>query len=189
VLAVAQDSEGLREYTVKAQFLGGLASYTRWPKQGSPTDPSTPFRVCVLGKSPFEGSLERIWSNKTILSRPVQIRYIRSLANLEDCDVLFICSSETDELEKILTRIKGKPILTVGDTHEYGRRGVMVNFYLESTQIRMEVNMASASRAGITFSSHFLKLTRIVQESFSKLEINQLSTTAAHHTPGCTSDL
>jgi hypothetical protein len=79
------------------------------------------------------------------------------------CDVLVIEASETGSLPRLLDTLVRQPVLTVGDTEGYGQRGVMVNFYLDQSRVRFEINLAAARRAGLRISSQLLKLARIVE--------------------------
>ena len=76
--------------------------------------------------------------------------------------MLFITSGERLRLRAIIERTSRRPILTVGDTDGFARAGVLVNFYLDKTRVRFEVNADAIKVSGLKVSSRLLKLARIV---------------------------
>jgi hypothetical protein len=145
------------EYDVKAAFLYNFAKFVDWPPAAFP-DPNS-LRICVLGEDPFGKSLqavtdEQVGGHKLIVTRT------ESLAKPTGCQILFISRSERERLAQILAAVKGSPVLTVGDTDGFANRGVMINFVLEGSKVRFEINTESADRAGIKISSKLLQLAK-----------------------------
>ncbi len=81
------------------------------------------------------------------------------------CEVLFISGSQEKKLTEILQRLEGAPVLTIGDTDTYARRGVMINFFIEGNKIRFKINLNQAKRAGLNISSRLLKLAVILEDT------------------------
>jgi hypothetical protein len=146
---------------VKAEYLGMLAEYVSWP--GVCVGGDRPFVIGVLGASPFEHALDDRYETCRVKCRPVTILYMRTLADLDRCNALFICGSEAERLPAILQALKGRPILTLGDTASFARKGVMVNLYLEGDQVRIEVNHGAAKACGLDLGSHLLRIARVVR--------------------------
>lgn len=150
----------LEEYQFKAKYLGFTAYYTTFPARA---DPSRPWVIGVLGRSPFGRHLSDAFTPETtIRGRAVVLRFPQTEVETAEVDVLFICGSEQHRVREILAWVRGRPILTVGDTPGYGQQGVMVNFFLEQSFVRMEVNLPSARQAGLDFNSSFLKHSRLI---------------------------
>ena len=92
----------------------------------------------------------------------------RRFSRIEDtvgCHILFIGSSEKNRLGEILLALKGQNVLTVGDTPGFAERGAMINFRIEDSKVRFEINVDAAERAGLSVSSNLLKLATIVKEN------------------------
>jgi hypothetical protein len=79
------------------------------------------------------------------------------------CDILFISGSQEKDLTEITRRLNGFPVLTVGDTVTYAKRGIMINFFMEDNKVRFKINLKIAERAGLKISSRLLKLAEIVE--------------------------
>jgi len=147
------------EYQLKAEFLERFTRFVEWPESALT---GSKFVIGVIGEDPFGGALDTIARDRRIKELPVEIRHVRSLDDVSRCQVLFIAGSEDARLERILGRAAGHPVLTVGDTPGFGRRGVDVNFYPDGERIGFEVNLHAAEGGGLVVSARLLKLARLV---------------------------
>jgi len=93
-------------------------------------------------------------------SRKLTVMRTDSLARPAGCQVLFISRSERERVPQILAAVKGSPVLTVGDTKGFADDGVIINFVLEGSKVRFEINTDSADRAGLKISSKLLQLAK-----------------------------
>lgn len=145
------------EYEVKAAFIHNIVKFVEWP--ASPA--SGRARLCLMGDDPSGGAFG-VLQGKPIGAADWEVVRVDGGHSLNECRVLFIAASERANLDRILARIGGSPVLTVGDTEGYAGQGVMVNFYQEENRVRFEINREAAARAGLAISSQLLKLARIV---------------------------
>ncbi|HEY4563473.1 MAG TPA: YfiR family protein [Thermoanaerobaculia bacterium] len=145
------------EYDIKAAFLYNFTKFVDWPPDAFP-DPSS-LKVCVLGENPFGTSLQTI-AGELVGNRKLTVMRTDSLARPAGCQVLFISRSERERVPQILAAVKGSPVLTVGDTKGFVDEGVIINFVLEGSKVRFEINTDSADRAGLKISSKLLQLAK-----------------------------
>lgn len=156
----AQEETRLDEFQYKAKFLAFAAYYANFPPRAA-TPPI--WVVGILGKSPFGRYIDEAFGpTTTIKGRRVQVVYPKTEKEVAACEVLFICKSEQGRLDEVLGWVKGLPVLTVGDTKGFANQGVMVNFFLEQSFVRTEVNLQAARKVGMDFHSAFLKNSRVV---------------------------
>jgi hypothetical protein len=145
------------EYDVKAAFLYNFTKFVDWPSSAFP-DPSN-LKICVLGDDPFGKSLRSV-AGEQVGNHKLTVMQTDSLAKPAGCQILFISRSEREHLSQILASVKGFPVLTVGDTKGFADDGVIINFVLEGSKVRFEINTESADRAGIRISSKLLQLAK-----------------------------
>lgn len=147
------------EYQVKARLLRTLLDYVAWPK--AQTDLPESREVVVLGLSPFEGHLDK---EVSFITGAAALRtcYARRLPSACRGCVVFICSSEEENLPQILSRLKGMPILTVGDTPGFVERGVMIGMTMVDGRIQLEVNLRSLRDVGLDLSPQLLRKATII---------------------------
>ncbi len=150
-----------REYLVKAAFLYNFAKFTVWPANTF-ADPSTPLRLCLLGKDPFQGALDSL-AGKTVRKRKLEIHRLAKTGGLGKCHLLFVSASENKRLATILKVLRGMPVLAVGDMPNFAHSGGIINLKTVRNKVRFEINIRAAKRAHLKFSSKLLRLAEIVR--------------------------
>jgi hypothetical protein len=146
------------EARIKAAFLLNFARYVEWPESVF-TSSNSPVVIGVLGQDPFgKNNLEAIVDGKTVEHRPVLVKRGKTLADLADCHILFISTSERERLRSMLTLIQAKPLLTVSDMEGFRDAGGIILLKRKPSGMRFEINREAAERAGLKLSSKLLKL-------------------------------
>ena len=154
--AQAQSSKPT-EYEVKAAYLYNFGRFVEWPSRTGMAQLHS-FNICVVGQDHFGAALSNTLADETIAGKSVAIKRIQGAQEATNCQILFISTSEESQLKQILTVLKGSSVLTVSDMPQFSRQGGMVQFVLDGSRVRFEINLASAERAGLTLSSELLKL-------------------------------
>lgn len=149
------------EYQVKAAFLYHFAKYVQWPDEAF-WGPQEPFVVGVLGEDPFGRVLEETLDGKTVLDRPIAIRRLGNVEEALAAHILFVSSSEERDLPRILGSLRGRAVLSAGETNGFAESGGIVGFKLKSKRVRFEINLSRAEEARLRISSQLLKLATIV---------------------------
>lgn len=149
----------LPEYKVKARIIRKLLDYLEWPNM----ETGRPIVVAVLEPSPFEDHLVQELGNGLVRGRSVKFRLIRSIPQIDQCDVIFIPDTWEENLDRLLGGMKGKPIISISDTPGFASRGVIVNLAPAEGKTRLEVNLESLKRSGVTLSPQLLKFAIIVR--------------------------
>lgn len=150
-----------REYRVKAVFLYNFAQFVQWP-QGSFPDSGSPLVVGVLGSDPFNFYLDEVVKGEQVGGHPIKVVRHEKIEDVKDCHVLFVSASETQRLAPILSSLKARKILTVGESDLFSRMGGMVSFVTRQGKIRLKVNLEAVQAADLTLSAKLLRLAEIV---------------------------
>jgi hypothetical protein len=145
------------EYQLKAAFLYNFAKFIDWPAGTYPEDQS-PFVIGILGDNPFGNDLERTVTGKRINNHPISILPCDTVTQATNCQILFICTSETKRLPEIFAQLRGTAVLTVGETEQFIEAGGMVNFAQVASKIRFQINDGAARAARLKISSKLLSL-------------------------------
>lgn len=160
-MTVAAQSARAPEYQVKAAFLYNFAKFVEWPAQAFPGS-FVPFRICVLGRDPFGDTLTNVVQGKSISGHAILSLQVQSPAEARSCHVLFLSQSDPETLKQGLDRLRGLPILTVGESADFLALGGMINFVLEEDRVRFEINLEAAERHHLKLSSKLLAVARLV---------------------------
>ena len=157
-----ESSAGVSEYQVKAVFLYNFTQFTEWPTGTFPAS-NAPIVIGIVGEDPFGSTMDHLVRGEVVRGHPLVVRRLQADDDLRSCQVLFISRSEKARLPELLNKIKGSPVLTVGDVEGFAQQGGMVNLLLVNKTVKMEINPAVAEEAGLRISGKVLSLARIVK--------------------------
>jgi len=150
-----------QEYLIKAAFLYNFAKFVEWPSAVF-VDKTVPLGICVIGQDRFGNALGTL-KNKTVEGRTIVARKGVKAEDIDRCHILFISTSERENLPQILKAIRGAPVLTVGDTDGFARSGVMINLVPIGSRIGFEINLSAVGATPLKISSKLLKLGRTIR--------------------------
>jgi hypothetical protein len=151
------------EYEVKAAFIFNFTRFVEWPSEAF-ADSSSPFVIGVLGRDPFGSALDEIIKGKNVDGRRLTIKRSDRIHDLTSCHILFISSSVSDSLPRIIDKLKGDAVLTVGDMDRFAKRGGIIGFVMRDSKVSLEINIDVAKRDKLKISSKLLKLAKIVED-------------------------
>ena len=162
---LSASGQGAKEYDLKAAFLCKFALFVKWPTNAF-SDAKAPIIIGVLGSDPFGNSLEEVARNETFQERKLTVRNyasVESLMNQADeaakiCHILFISQSESGKLGRIFTGLKGRPVLTVGESERFCQNGGIIQFVIVENKVRFIINQDAARAAEIKLSATLLDL-------------------------------
>jgi hypothetical protein len=149
-------------YELIAVYLERITRFVEWPYETESSVSDDYFVIGVLGENPFGTRLTDLYAERTIKNKNIKVRYLSQFKEIEECNLLFISRSMSEELPQVLEITAKKPILTVGDTKGFAEKGVLVNFFIENNKLRFEINEQGLHEAGILIDSLLLKVAKIV---------------------------
>jgi hypothetical protein len=156
--ASAQDKTA-GEYQVKAVFLYNFTQFIDWPVS-SFSSPSDPFVIGIIGEDPFGPYLEETIEGEKIGTHPIIIKHFAHTREI-NCHMLYINSTDEDWLEKIISSVSQKKILTVGDAPGFTRLGGIIRFYTRDDKIKLQINLEQSKAAQLNISSKLLSVAKI----------------------------
>lgn len=154
---------------VKAAFLYHFSTYVNWPASAVSDDV---FTIAVIGSDDVADELEEFLPGHTIHGRPMEVRRLRSLANLGDHEVLYIGPAENRRLAEHLKDVASRPMLVVTDVPDGLRSGAMINFRIVDDRVRFEISLRAAQRAGLELSSRLLSAAMSVEAAGAIMDFN-----------------
>ncbi len=170
------DSERNREYKIKAAFLYNFIKFVDWPEDKS-ADQNKPIIIGIIGKDPFGDAFEPM-TKKQIKGRNGLIKRFEGIEKLKKsgktdksiveslrrCHLIFICSSEKENLTDVINLVDKHGVLTVGETPGMLKSGGMINFVVEENKVRFEINLTTAKNNKLKIRSQLLRLAKKVVE-------------------------
>jgi hypothetical protein len=64
-----------------------------------------------------------------------------------------------------LERLKGQSVLTVSDLEQFSQAGSggMISFFRQQNNVKFEINLDNAEKAGLKISSKLLQVARVIR--------------------------
>jgi hypothetical protein len=152
----------LSKYQLEAVFLFNFAKYVDWPATAFP-NATAPITIGVMGADPFGENLQHMVEGKLINGRPFVIKHLASDSELSGCQILFISHSEAASTGGTLSKTSGLPILTVGEDPVFAQNGGIINFVLKNGNVRLQIDLSAARKAGLIISSRLLAVADVVK--------------------------
>lgn len=150
------------EYAVKATYLYKMAPFVNWPPDTF-TSPDAPFQICIVGRDPFHGFLEKAIVGHALGTHRFAVRQLAGNASDAGCQIVFIGYTSPAQIRDALRPFQGKPVLTVTDSDAVDDSGSIVQFVMDSGHVRFEVDNTAAERNHLTISSKLLNLALAVK--------------------------
>jgi hypothetical protein len=151
------------ESTIKAQFFERFTRFIDWPAHV--LHAKTPFVVCLAGANAISAEIERRMTRALVKGQPTRVRRLDppTTADPGGCHALYVVPALRPQLSVLMARTRGRPILTVADSHGFGELGVLINMYIQDRYIRFEINTVALRDSGLRVSSQLLRLARLLE--------------------------
>ncbi len=150
-----------REYEIKAAYIYNFINYIDWPDNAFPASGGT-ITIGIVGQSPFAAALNTL-NGKQVKGRTLALKQVTDIKDLDQCQIVFINSSEKSRLPELLGKLKDSRVLTVSEIDGFAQQGGIINFISEHNKVRFEINPDAAHRLGLNISSELLKLAKLVK--------------------------
>lgn len=164
LLAAAPADTQASEQAVKAAFLPKFARYIELPGAVQPGT-GQPYYLCVIGRDPFGGMIDRAAASELVDGHPVAVRRFASTEPeaVAGCHLAFVAGSSDQATAAMIERLRRQPTLTITDARAGRQRG-MIHFTVVDGRVRFHIDDAAAADRGIGISSRLLALAVEVRQ-------------------------
>jgi hypothetical protein len=149
------------EYRIKAAFLFHFAQFIEWPSGVLNAKDST-LNLCISDDEPRLKEVQGTIEGKRIGMRVLHVRPINPSEELQGCNMIFFGSDQAPRQAAILRRLRGQPVLTVGESADFLSDGGMIRFHIEESKIRFDINLGASDSAHLKISFQLLLLASVV---------------------------
>jgi hypothetical protein len=145
------------EYPIKAQFLYKFTPFIEWPA-GAFEQPASPVVLCVVGRDPFGGALDRAITGQRLGPRPFVVLRLARIEPGSGCHLAYISGGQDQSPAAAVQALRGAPVVTVTDEAVgSGARGI-IHFVVRDRRVRFIIDAGAAGQAGLKISSKLLAL-------------------------------
>ena len=156
----SQVTDTATSHKIKAAYLYNFLKFVTWPESVYAKGHND-ITICLYGRNSL-GSFFEPLSTKKAQGRSINIRYINQLSESEVCQMIFIGSSEANNISRIIDTLANTSCLTVGETKQFAAHGGMIGFIQDQNRIKLEINAHAAKQAQIQISAKLLEVAKII---------------------------
>ena len=146
------------EIDLKAVFIGRFSKFITWPESDRDK-----FIITVIDTNPFDSKLDKLYKNKKIHNKSIKIRYVTSIDDIKESDILFITIKNPKEVKKVLKYARENSILTVSDAKGFAQRGGIIQIDFVMRKIKLKINNEASKEAKIKISSSLLNISEVIK--------------------------
>lgn len=146
---------------LKAAFVYNFLQFTTWTAMPDGAD-TADLVLCAYARGALADALAGL-DNKPLGARRIRIRLWPETP--QGCRVMYL-SAEAQPRAPLLLHAAGESAaLTIAEESENPEKGVAISLFEDGEKLAFAINLDSARRSGITFSSKLLRLARSVVPS------------------------
>lgn len=140
------------EYDKKSVYLQTFSRQVIWPA----TPKGDKFVIGILGSSLIYDKIKKAaGDNKKVMGKTLAVRTV-SVAEISDCQILFIPHAQINELAKVRSILKNSPVLIVTEEAYSNGLATHINFVVDDNRIRYKVNKEAAEKCGLKITTDLL---------------------------------
>jgi len=149
----------------RAIFIFDIIKYITWANEAA----IDTFCVGVLdNKNSLEEELKKVAAIRLqVHKKPIKVIRFQSIESIDNCNTVFVNNESGFDIDKILKKISGKPILLATENFPFHKS--MVNFVVVKNMQSYEVNEAKLKEIGFNISSLFFEGSVKTQADWEKL--------------------
>lgn len=148
------------EYQIKAVFLYHFTQFVVWPEAAFP-EADAPFVIGVVGTDPFGQELDSIVGGEAVGRHRLTVETVKDVTAEFRCQILYF--SEDGENLLDLRRLRTAPVLTVGESDAFYKKGGMIEFFLDRRHVRLKVNLEEARAHSLEISAKLLRVADVTE--------------------------
>jgi hypothetical protein len=146
------------EYEIKAVFLYHFTQFVGWPEAAFPA-PDSNFVIGLVGGDPFGPALESIVGGESVGRHRLAVQRVTDVTNAFRCQILYFSETGEDLLD--LGRLRTAPVLTVGESDTFYKKGGMIQFFIDRRRVRLKVNLEEARAHSLEISAKLLRVADV----------------------------
>jgi hypothetical protein len=158
ILSVLFANASEPEDELKSAIVLSFLRYSEWPEAAPAGQPLT---VGVIGRPSLLPVLRRVLEGKLVNGRPVHILEVKTLSDPHCCQVIYLATGNSAEIQQTLAGARSVHTLTIGEAGRFLEYGGAVNLILVDGRMTFEVNLDALGRSGVAISSKLLRYGQV----------------------------
>jgi len=159
VLAAPKSASAQSADAVKAAFIFNFSKFISWPDSAF-SSPTAPFEVAFVNANKLADIFEKSIAGKNANGRMFKVRKVADASGIDGCHIVIVGAGA--DAEAVVSKVKGTPVLTVGDLDAFVAAGGVIGFVMEGAKVRFDLNLGSAEAGQLSVNPKLKGLARKV---------------------------
>lgn len=147
---------------VTVAFLYNFARFVEWPPSAF-ANGDAPFTIGFVGRPALADRFSQAVQGKNVSGRDFAVRKLDDATGAAACQIVFF--GDAAQAHVIITAVKGKPVLCVGEGQPFLAAGGMIAFSREGARLVFDVNLGAIAAATLSPGEKLTKAARSVKNS------------------------
>jgi len=145
-------------HEIHAAMIYNFMKYVQWPDDGTTGE----FVVGILGEDNVFNTLKSYYDGKPKGTKKYSIRKLTDASEAATCAVVYIGKGKSKEFENVKNAVSGKPVLTITDSFNLGKKGSCINLKVIDDKLKFEINQASMNGASLKVAGQLSSMAILI---------------------------
>lgn len=147
-----------QNYKLHSVFIYSFTRYVIWPDTYSQGD----FEILVMGDSPIIEELKGMAQAKKVGERTIKVTKISSPSEIRKCNMLFVPSGSSSQLNDVVTKVSNQSILIITEEPGLGLKGSDINFIQKDGKLAFELNQSAVNKQNLKIANELSRLAILI---------------------------
>ncbi|MGC4023492.1 MAG: YfiR family protein [Cyclobacteriaceae bacterium] len=153
---MAQTEKPIHE--IHAAMIYNFMKYVQWPDDGN----SGEFIVGVIGEDNVFNTLKSYYDGKPKGAKKYSIRKLDNVADGATCSVVYLGKNKSKEFDNLKNAVSGKPVLTITDSFNLGKKGSCINLKVVDDKLKFEINQGAVSGQSLKVAGQLTSMAILI---------------------------
>ncbi len=147
---------------IKSAYVYNITKFVTWPLNAFNFSVS-PFILGIFGNKSIGSPLVQVLRQKKIKDRDWKLDFYRIPQEIRNCHMVFVTDVSTAQAELLISSLKQKHVLTVGDNiPDFCESGGLINIIGTVPELGFEINLNAFKLAKLEISPELIELSTII---------------------------
>lgn len=148
------------DYKAYTLFVYNFVKYIEWPENTAKSE----FVIGVMGDSPVLTELQSLAKTKKAKGKTIVVKKISTIDEAPECQMVYVAPSKSSLLKSLNEKIKGKPVLVVGEREGLAEKGAALSFVtLEDDVLKFDINKQTIEQHSLKIPGSLIALGIVVR--------------------------
>jgi hypothetical protein len=158
LLAFSSYLSTAQNYNLHTLYIYSFTRYIIWPEEFTKGD----FEILVLGETPMIEALQDMAQKKKVGERTIKVTRINSISEIRKCNILFVPSGKSGQLNDVINKVNNQPILVITEEPGLGTKGSDINFIIKEGKLAFELNQSAVAKQNLKIANELQRLAILI---------------------------